>query len=157
GYLSRALAEGLDDPTRAEVLEELGRAKRLIDPNAAIDHLTAALELTSDTGRRSEIAIDIGATCFYAGRIPEAIERFARALEETSRVDNPDLYELLEAEFVSATWWAPETFQQAEARLTAFDLDSLHGGYGSDRLLANIAFYECRLARDRERAASLAR
>src|SRR5262249_6652329 len=142
GYLARALEESLDDSTRASVLEELGRAKRLIDPNAAIEHLSAALELTSDTGRRTEIAIEIGLTCFYARRIPEAIERLGRALEEPSRANDPDLYELLEAEFVSATWWAPETFKDAEARLNAFDLDSLHGGYGSDRLLANIAFYQ---------------
>jgi DNA-binding CsgD family transcriptional regulator len=157
GYLTRALEEALDPPMRAVVLEEIGLAKRLIDPNAAIEHLRAALELRPEPGRRAEIALEIGGTCFYTGRIPEAIEHLARALEETPRAEHPDLVERLDAEYVASTWWAPESFKAAEARLTAYDLDSLHGGYGSDLLLADLAFLECRLVGDRERAAALAR
>ena len=51
----------------------------------------------------------------------------------------------------------PETFPAAVARLEALDLDDLHGGFGSDLLLADATFYECRLATDRERAIALAR
>ena len=51
----------------------------------------------------------------------------------------------------------PETFPVAAARLEALDLDALHGGFGSDLLLADATFYACRLADDREAAIALAR
>ena len=51
-------------------------------------------------------------------------------------------YERLEAEFIASTWWVPETFPVAAARLEALDLSTLHGGFGSDLLLADATFYE---------------
>jgi DNA-binding CsgD family transcriptional regulator len=99
----------------------------------------------------------MGMTLFYVARIPEAIGAFERGLGETTMSADPDLYERLEAEYIASTWWAPETFRDAEEHLKVLDLDGLHGGYGSDLLLADAAFYECRLVRGRELAVSLAR
>src|SRR5262249_57234829 len=45
----------------------------------------------------------------------------------------------------------------AEARLGELDLDALHGGLGSEILVATMAHYEYRLALHRERAIELAR
>jgi DNA-binding CsgD family transcriptional regulator len=42
-------------------------------------------------------------------------------------------------------------------RLECFDLSTLNGGLGSELRLANVAFYELRLARDREKAIDAAR
>ena len=75
-----------------------------------------------------------------------------RALGETSRDDFRICYERLEADFIASTWWVPETFPVAAARLEALDLDTLHCGFGSDLLLADATFYACRLATDREGA-----
>jgi tetratricopeptide (TPR) repeat protein len=152
-YLARALAESLDDATRGEVLYELALAKRLIDPRAAIEHLSAALELTSDPYRRGEIMLETGTMLFLVGRISEAVTVFERGLNETALLVAPDLSERLEAEYIASTWWTPETFKGAAARLACVDLEALHGGFGSDLLLA----YSARLATERDRAAALAR
>ena len=71
---------------------------------------------------------------------------------ETSRTELPDLHERLEAELIASAWWTPETFPLAQERLAALDLDALHGGFGSDLLLADAPFYQGRLAADREAA-----
>jgi DNA-binding CsgD family transcriptional regulator len=157
GYLARALDEGLDRPARAEVLVELGLAKRLIDGPVAVEHLTEGLALLDDPGRRADAALELGSVLFYLARIPEALAVYQRALEETSRAEHPDLSERLEAELIASAWWTPDTFPLARERLGALDLDALHGGFGSDSLLADAAFYQGRLARDRDRAVATAR
>ena len=80
-----------------------------------------------------------------------------RELARDDTAGHPDLRERLEAEFIASTWWVPETFPLAAARLEELDLDNLHGGFGSDLLLADATFYECRLATDRPKAIALAR
>jgi DNA-binding NarL/FixJ family response regulator len=157
GYLARALEEGADGAVRAEVLVELGLAKRLIDGPAAVDHLTEGLALLHDPGRRAEVSLELGSVLFYLARLPEAIDVYRRAIDETSRADHPDLSERLEAELIASAWWTPDTFPLARERLAALDLDALHGGFGSDSLLADAAFYQGRLARDRDVAIATAR
>ena len=157
GYLKRALEEIHDDATRAEVLVELGLAERLIEATASADHLAAALELTTDQGRRAEIAVELGGVLFYINRIPESMAVLERELGATSPTEHSELARRLEAEFIASSWWVPETFPTAAARLEAIDLDALHGGFGSDLLLADAAFYRCRIAKDRDGAAMLAR
>src|SRR4030095_2166953 len=51
----------------------------------------------------------------------------------------------------------PQTFPIAEAAIGEFDLDALHGGLGSEILLATMAHYEYRLGLRRELAVELAR
>jgi tetratricopeptide (TPR) repeat protein len=54
-------------------------------------------------------------------------------------------------------WLRPETYAIARERLEHFDPSTLNGGLGSELRLANVAFYELRLARDREKAVDAAR
>jgi DNA-binding CsgD family transcriptional regulator len=157
GYLARALAEQLDPAARAEVLVELGLAERRTNGPAAADHLRAGLELLADPGRRGEVALELGRALWFTDRIGEALPVIERALGEVDRERDPDLYELLKAELISSAWWNPRTYPIAEAAIGELDLDALHGGLGSEILLATIAIYEFRLALRRELTVELAR
>ena len=157
GYLTRALAEGLERAERAETLVELGLAQRLLDGSAAVEHLAEALGLLAAPGRRAAVSLELGSALFYVNRIPEAIAVLRRALEETDGAGHPDLHERLEAELASVSFWEAESLPGAQARLERVDVDRLHGGPGSDYLLAAVAFYTARKAEERERAVSCAR
>ena len=156
-YLARALAEQLDPPSRAEVLVELGLGERRTNGPAAVDHLRAGLELLTNPGRRGEVALELGRALWFTDRIADALAVFERALDEVDRERDPDLYELLLAELISSAWWNPRTYPIAEAAIGELDLDALHGGRGSEILLATMALYEYRLGLHRERAIELAR
>jgi DNA-binding CsgD family transcriptional regulator len=157
GYLTRALEEQTDPATRAAVLVELGFAERRTNGPAAAGHLRAALELLADRSRRGEVALELGRALWFTDRIADALAVFEQALDEVDRDHDPDLYELLVAELINSAWWNPQTYPMAEARIGELDLDALHGGLGSEILLATMAHYEYRLALHRERAIELAR
>ena len=157
GYLSRALAEQIDPVARAEVLVELGLAERRTNGPAAADHLRAGLELLADRSRRCAVALELGRALWFTDRIAEALAVFERALDEVDRKRDPDLHELLLAELISSAWWVAQTYPIAEATIGELDLDALHGGLGSEMLLATMAHYEYRLGLRRERAIELAR
>src|SRR5215475_2568226 len=156
-YLARALEEGIDPAARAEVLVELGLAERRTNGPAAVGHLRAALGLLTDRSQRGTVALELGRALWFTDRIGDALAVFGQALNEVDRERDPDLYELLVAELINAAWWNPRTYPMAEARLGELDLDALHGGLGSEILLATMAHYEYRLALHRERAIELAR
>jgi DNA-binding CsgD family transcriptional regulator len=157
GYLARALAEQLDPAARAEVLVELGLAERRTNGPAAVDHLRAGLELLTDPGRRGAVALELGRALWFTDRIADSLAVIEQALDEVDRARDPDLYELLVAELISSAWWNPQTYPIAEAAIGELDLDTLHGGLGSEILLATIAIYEFRLALHRELTVELAR
>ena len=157
GYLTRALEEQTDPATRAEVLVELGFAERRTNGPAAADHLRAGLELLADRSRRGEVALELGRALWFTDRIADALAVFQQALDEVDRDQDPDLYELLLAELISSAWWDAQTYPIAEATIGELDLDALHGGLGSEILLATMAHYEYRLGLRRERAIELAR
>ena len=157
GYLSRVLDEQTDPAARAEVLVELGLAERRTNGPAAADHLRAALGLLPDRSRRCAVALELGRALWFTDRIADALAVFQRALDELGRKRDPDLYELLLAELISSAWWDPQTYPIAEAAISELDLDALHGGIGSEILLATMAHYEYRLGLHRERAVELAR
>jgi DNA-binding CsgD family transcriptional regulator len=157
GYLTRALEEQTDPATRADVLVELGSAERRTNGPAAADHLRAGLELLADRARRGELALELGRALWFTNQIADALAVFEQALDEVDRERDPDLYELLEAELISSAWFHRQTYPIAEARIDELDLDALHGGLGSEILLATMAHYEYRLALHRERAVELAR
>jgi DNA-binding CsgD family transcriptional regulator len=156
-YLTRALEEKLDPALRAELLVELGFAERRTNDPAAADHLRAALQLLTDRSRRCTVALELGRVLWYTDRIADALAVFEQALDEVDRNRNPDLYEQLLAELISSAWWDAQTCPIAEERVGEVDLDALHGGLGSERLLATMAHYEYRLGMHRERAIELAR
>ena len=157
GCLTRALDEGIDPAARAEVLVELGLAERRTNGPAAADHLRAGLELLADRSRRCAVALELGRALWFTDRLGDALVVFEQALDEVDRKWDPDLYELLVAELISSAWWDAQTFPIAEAAIGEFDLDALHGGPGSEILLATLAHYEYRLGLRRERAVELAR
>ena len=156
-YLTRALEEQCDPAARAELLIELGLAERRTNGPAAVDHLRAGLELLADRSRRCAVALELGRALWFTDRIADALAVFQQALDEMDRERDPDLYELLVAELISSAWFDPETHPIAEAALGELDLDALHGGLGSEILLATMAHYEYRLGLHRERAIDLAR
>jgi DNA-binding CsgD family transcriptional regulator len=157
GYLTRALQEQPDPAARAEVLVELGLAERRTNGPAAVDHLRAGLELLTDPTRRGEVVLELGRAMWFTDRSADALAVIERALGEVDRERDPDLYELLLAELISSAWWDPRTYPIAEAVIGELDLDALHGGRGSEILLATMALYEYRLGLHRERAIELAR
>jgi DNA-binding CsgD family transcriptional regulator len=157
GYLTRALDEQLDPAMRAELLVELGFAERRTNVPVAADHLRAALELLPDPSRRCTVALELGRVLWFTDRIADALAVFEQALDEMDRNRDPDLYELLQAELISSAWWDAQTCPIAEARASEVDLDALHGGLGSETLLATMAHYEYRLGLRREYAIELAR
>jgi DNA-binding CsgD family transcriptional regulator len=157
GYLARALDEQMDPAARAEVLVELGLAERRTNGPAAADHLRAGLQLLADRSQRGAVALELGRALWFTDRIADALAVFEQALGEVDREQDPDLYELLVAELISSAWWDPQTYPIAEAAIGELDLDALHGGLGSEILLATMAHYEYRLGLRRERALELAR
>jgi len=157
GYLARALQEHPDPAARAEVLVALGLAERRTNGPAAAGHLRAGLELLTDPGRRGEVALELGRALWFTDQIPEALVVFERAVGEVDRERDPDLYELLVAELISSAWWNTRTYPIAEAAIGELDLHALHGGLGSQILLATVAHYESRRALHREHAIELAR
>jgi DNA-binding CsgD family transcriptional regulator len=156
-YLTRALDEQMDPAARAEVLVELGLAERRTNGPAAADHLRAGLEHLTDPARRGEVALELGRALWFTDRIADALAVIEQALDEVDRERDPDLYELLKAELISSAWWNPQSYPIAEAAIGELDLDALHGGFGSEILLATIAIYEFRLALHRELTVELAR
>jgi DNA-binding CsgD family transcriptional regulator len=156
-YLTRALQEQIDPAAQAEVLVELGFAERRTNGWAAADHLRAGLELLADRSRRCAVALELGRALWFTDRIADALAVFQQALDEVDRKRDPDIYELLLAELISSAWWDVQTCPIAEARIGEVDLDALHGGLGSERLLATMAHYEYRLGQRRELAIELAR
>jgi DNA-binding CsgD family transcriptional regulator len=156
GYLARALEEQNDPVVRADVLVELGLAERRTNGPAAADHLRAGLELLADPARRCAVALELGRALWFTDRIADALGVFKQALHELGQ-RKPDLHELLTAELISSAWWDAQTYPIAEARISEVDLDTLHGGLGSEILLATMAYYEARLALNRELAIELAR
>jgi tetratricopeptide (TPR) repeat protein len=157
GYLIRALDEQIDPAARAEALVELGVAERRTNGAAAADHLRAGLELLSDRSRRCAVALELGRALSFTGRIGDALDAFERALDEVDRKRDPDLYELLLGELISSAWWDAQTYPIVDARIDELDLKALHGGLGSEILLATIAHHAYRLGLHRERAIELAR
>ena len=159
GYLTRALDEQTDPSVRAEVLVELGFAERRRNGPAAAEHLRAGIELLADPSRRCAVALELGRALWFTDRIADALAVFQQALEEMSRTRDPDrdLYELLVAELISSAWWDPQTYSIAAAAIDELDLNALHGGLGSEILLATMAHYEIRLGLRRELAIERAR
>jgi DNA-binding CsgD family transcriptional regulator len=139
------------------VLVELGLAERRTNGPAAADHLRAGLALLTDPARRCAVALELGRALWFTDRIADALAIFQQALDEVDRKRDPDLHELLVAELISSAWWVARTYPIAEATIGELDLDTLHGGLGSEMLLATMAHYEYRLGLRRERAIELAR
>ena len=92
--------------------------------------------------RRDAAAVELGRALWFTDRIADALAVFQQALDEVDRKRDPDVHELLRAELISASWWHAQTYPIAEAAVAELKLDALHGGVGSEVLLATMAHYE---------------
>ncbi len=70
-WLRRALAEGADEPPRAELLQRLGTVELLARDGAAIVHLREALQLTSEPTVRARMGIWLAEILAHAGQWDE--------------------------------------------------------------------------------------
>ena len=78
-YLSRALEEPLDEPNRAAVLRDLGRAEVLYVGGDASEHLAMAYEALTDPRERAEVAMLLAWALTFTRRPEEARKLAARA------------------------------------------------------------------------------
>src|SRR5581483_11234112 len=140
--LRRALSEPPTAEQRGEVVRALGLAQRLLDNDDA-------LELIPEPKRKARIAIELGRCLLRANRHAEAMDAFGRGRDELGDED-ADLAESIWSELINAGWWYPEHVPLAEAELDKVDETKLHGGVGSDLLLATLAYRETRRGEDRE-------
>src|SRR5262249_28486961 len=120
-------------------------------------HLAEGLSLLDDVVRRAEVAIELGSQLFYADRLEEAIAVYRRAYDEIDEAEHPDLHQRLEAEVAASAWGDEAHYPIAGELMDAFEQRKLHGGFGSDLLLADRGMYLCRQARDREASIDAAR
>jgi DNA-binding CsgD family transcriptional regulator len=87
-YLERALAEPPDEARRSELLHLLGRAVLGSRPDAAVEHLTAALGSTSTLPVRVRIALDLAFALVHTDAFDRAdavLGRIATELGERER------------------------------------------------------------------------
>jgi DNA-binding CsgD family transcriptional regulator len=153
-YLRRAL----DEPPAAEelvdVLHELGLAELNVDAPASIEHLRETAELARGEPRFAEIALDCGRVLAVTANNADAIEVLTEVIERAG-AERRDLAEEATGDLISATWWEPRFFANAEELLPQLHEDDLVGGLGSDVLRATLAQYEQRRL-DRARSVGLA-
>ena len=133
-WLRRALAEGADEPSRAELLAELGSVHaRMRDP-AAVAELEEALELTEDAALRAPIATELADAHLVNGRWDLALEVIEAAEEGLATSDRSSAAELA----------ALGAFVMAYNPATVDDLD--HRRPGLEELTTGETWAACGLA-----------
>jgi predicted ATPase len=100
-YLERALREPPDTDDLGEVRFKLGVAEMRIDPKAAVEHLTAALEIASDHYGKAMIGLELIRAHLTAGTVVEA-EKTIRPLITALNLSERELALRLEAELIIA-------------------------------------------------------
>src|SRR5262249_10122576 len=156
-YLSRALEERVEDGRRGELLAELGFAAGRIDGRASAECLEQAVELIGDPVRRAEVGLETARALWLQSRQRDALALSQKLRADIDPTEHPDLYERLTHEIVLTGGWEPETYPVSHELMEAFDVSTLHGGYGSDLMLAMASMQELRLTRDRALAVEYAR
>jgi DNA-binding CsgD family transcriptional regulator len=152
-WLRRALAEPPPPASMAEVLLELGAAELRLATPAAVDHLTAAVEL-AQAPRLLAISVRLLAnTLTMSGNADGAVEAIESAIGVVEPVDR-ELALLLEAELAAHSQQASlERRAPAATRLERYaDLDGASPG---ERLvLASLAFERARASESASVAAA---
>ncbi|MGQ0574022.1 MAG: ATP-binding protein [Pseudonocardia sp.] len=138
GYLRRALAEPPAPTLRAAVLFELGSVAALIDVPEAIRTLRAAMDLTSDVRRRSEIALELARVLGIARDTQGALAVLDGAVADVEDVD-AEWGVRLEAQYVSVARRYPESRGEASRRLRTLSRHARPGSLTGCVLLANLA------------------
>jgi DNA-binding CsgD family transcriptional regulator len=113
-YLARALAEPPAAEERAAVLLELGTAEARAQPNAAIEHLAQALELTQDDPALGDAAIELAVVLNSLGRVVDAVKTLERV---AARVKLPHVGRTVEAELIWLSGYHPDTHELGQSYL----------------------------------------
>jgi DNA-binding CsgD family transcriptional regulator len=123
-YLRRALAEPPSDADRRTVLSELGAAEIGVDPPAAVEHLSEALDLSTDPRERAYVCLNLLRALLAVGNVEAGIG-YVKACVAALGKDDADLAMLLEAELISvlrqglaASPLTDQAFQRWKDRLT---------------------------------------
>jgi DNA-binding CsgD family transcriptional regulator len=122
-YLRRALDEPPPAAMRAHVLLELGRAEATAGDPAALTRLGPAIDRAGDSRERARAALQSGRTLFALGRPADAVETFARALDQADDRDDPVVVRQLRSALRALSWIRSPGSVPLEAETGAADLD----------------------------------
>jgi DNA-binding CsgD family transcriptional regulator len=156
-WLGRAVEEPPAEAKVPEVLFELGSAELRVGAPEAIDHLTAAVELTREPTLLGTSARLLGLALTLSGDADRAVEAVESAIEVVQPHDR-ELALLLEAELAAHAQEA-SLRRRAPAALRLERYANLEGATPGERLvLASIAFERARASEsEREAVAELER
>jgi DNA-binding CsgD family transcriptional regulator len=141
--LRRALLEPPPDASRAEVLVELGSVEYSLASPEAVDHLTAAVELSTDPALLAAAARRLALALTMAGDSDRAVEALEPVISTLERHDR-ELALVLEAELAAHAQEA-SLERRAPARQRLERYGRLGGATPAERLvLASLAFERAR-------------
>lgn len=135
-YLRRALVEPPSEETRASVLAELGMAEHNAEDEAAIEHLSQALEAVEEPSERAEVGLILARAIWHQGRIVDAVKLLEELVDELDE----RLTEDLEAELVAIARLDPRTRKVGLARLAQYERRGAKSPAGRRLLQANLCF-----------------
>jgi DNA-binding CsgD family transcriptional regulator len=137
-YLLRALAEPPPAEDRVAILVELASAERAVGDRAAVEHLNAALELTSQPDVRARLYLGLGWAEHDAGRFDPAADAFERGLALTT---SAELAGVLEAGFLMSATLVVSRVGEARERIQMIEeLGTEHHNAAHRELLAQVLF-----------------
>jgi DNA-binding CsgD family transcriptional regulator len=154
-HLQRALAEPPAEELRATLLAELGMAEAQAQVPHAIEHLSQALDLTSDTIERGKIALELGRTLTMAERLHEAVAVLDEARRSVVDADR-ELAMRLDADLIDAARMNLGTRAIVGERLDAAGDDQPPDTAAGRALLAHLAFESVVAGRRADEAAEMA-
>lgn len=134
-YLRRALAEA-PAAARADVLRELGIAEHNANEPAAVEHLSAALDLAKAPEQRTMIGLVLARAIWSAGQIVEAVTLLDSLIDE---VDD-HLAQPLEAELIAVARLHTQTRRAGLRRIAQRDPAETEQGAAHRLLASNVAF-----------------
>ena len=138
-YLRRGLTEPPPQDDMPELLTELGTAEARAGDPSAVEHLSQALELTSEARRRGAIALELGRALHMAGRVTETVSVLSRSSAELASIDD-ELALRIETELISAARMDRRTAPIVGERLSRLGGEVTGRAPAERVLLANLAF-----------------
>ena len=140
-YLTRALAEPPPAGARVAILRELGTAEASLQMPAAVEHLQEALNLSSQSSERVEIARELAVPLMHSGHMTEAVDVLERATGEFAALDR-ELRLELEADIIGARRLHPALREAALDRIQALRTARLEGRTFGERVALSAVALE---------------
>jgi DNA-binding CsgD family transcriptional regulator len=140
-FLTRALAEPPPAGTRVAILRELGTAEAALQRPAAVEHLQAALRLSSQPGECAEVARELAVPLMHSGHMTEAVDLLERAAGELVEADR-ELRLELEADIIGARRLHPAMRGAALERIQALRALRLEGRTFGERVALSAVALE---------------